>query len=84
MYGVFVHCADFTEIQVLMGKDNVHKGIFSKKVISDFHNILKTEDTMPEGRKEIAGVLLVNDISYNETWKSMCYRILYLVSEILD
>lgn len=37
-------CADRTQIQVLMGRDCAYKGIFSKEVISDFFNILKTED----------------------------------------
>ena len=37
-------CADFTEMQVLMGRDRAYKGGFSNMVILDFHNIVKTED----------------------------------------
>jgi len=37
-------CANLSEIQVLMGRDNAYKGVYSKKVTSDFSNILKTED----------------------------------------
>ena len=44
--GTLADCAGLTKIQVLMGRDNAYKGIFSKKVISDFNNILKTEDAV--------------------------------------
>lgn len=37
-------CAAISELQILMGRDFAYKGIFSSKVISDFHNLLKTED----------------------------------------
>ena len=37
-------CADYTEIQVLMGRDNAYQGIFSKDAISDFNNVLITEE----------------------------------------
>lgn len=44
--GTLADCAGLTKIQVLMGRDNAYNGIFSKKVISDFNNILKTEDAV--------------------------------------
>jgi hypothetical protein len=37
-------CACSTKLQVLMGRNSAYKGIFSKEVISDFSNIIKTED----------------------------------------
>ena len=37
-------CADSTDLQVLMGRDGAYKGIFSRETISDFRNIIKTED----------------------------------------
>ena len=37
------NCAHSTQLQVLMGRDNAYKGIFSPKVTSDFQTILKTE-----------------------------------------
>ena len=38
-------CASLTELQVLMGRDGAYRGVFSSTVISDFRNIIKTEDT---------------------------------------
>lgn len=43
LIGTLGDCASTTELQVLMGRDCAYKGIFSKKVISDFSNILRTE-----------------------------------------
>lgn len=37
-------CTRGTRLQLLMGRDNAYKGIFSKQVISEFKNIIKTED----------------------------------------
>ena len=36
-------CANFTQRQVLMGRDSAYRGIFSPTVLADFHDILKTE-----------------------------------------
>lgn len=37
-------CSSSTEMQVLMGRNGAYRGIFSGAVISDFPNIIKTED----------------------------------------
>lgn len=37
-------CADSTKLQILMGRNGAYRGIFSKRVISEFHELLKTDD----------------------------------------
>lgn len=38
-------CAHGTKLHILMGRNGAYKGVFSKNVISDFGNIVKTEDS---------------------------------------
>ena len=38
-------CVTSTKLQLLMGRDHAYKGIFSKRVISEFYNLVKTEDS---------------------------------------
>lgn len=38
-------CANSTKLQLLMGRDHAYKGIFSQRVNSEFHDIVKTEDS---------------------------------------
>lgn len=37
-------CADLTEFQILMGRNGAYRGVYSDQVLSDFNNIVKTED----------------------------------------
>lgn len=37
-------CGSNTKVQILMGRNQAYRGIFSKKVLNDFKNIVKTED----------------------------------------
>lgn len=37
-------CGSSTKLQILMGRNGAYKGVFSKKVTSGFHNLLKTEN----------------------------------------
>lgn len=38
-------CADLTRVQVLMGRDGAYRGVYSGKVLGNFKNIEKTEET---------------------------------------
>lgn len=38
-------CAYSTKIQILMGRDGAYSGVYSKKVLTDFNKIEKTEDS---------------------------------------
>lgn len=38
-------CATSTKLKLLMGRDHAYKGVFSKRVISEFYDIVKTEDS---------------------------------------
>lgn len=37
-------CAKNTKLQILMGRDNAYSGIYNSRVLSDFYNVIKTED----------------------------------------
>lgn len=37
-------CADLTKLQVLMGRDGAYKGVYSRNVLKEFKNIVKTEE----------------------------------------
>lgn len=38
-------CARLTNLKILMGRDGAYKGVYSGKVLGDFMNIEKTEDS---------------------------------------
>lgn len=38
-------CAGSTKLQLLMGKDHAYRGVYNKRVISEFSDIVKTEDS---------------------------------------